>query len=92
MKNQQFVGRDKKERMELLKSEALLKKLSQDNQALNLLLQQKMIMKKLSGSIWNRFVCWLTGRNPIFTYYSKYQEYGSRNAQTGSNPDQPDKG
>jgi hypothetical protein len=31
MKNQQFVGRDKKERMELLKSEALLKKLSQAN-------------------------------------------------------------
>ena len=92
MKQNRFVGRDKKEQSLLLKNEALLRKMAQDNQALNLLLQQKIIVKKLSGSLYNRFICWLTGRNPIFTYYSKYQEYGSRNAQTGNNPDQPDKG
>jgi len=84
MNRRSFIpGRDKKERAKFEANAVVINNLNLEVQALQLMVAQKMSIKKLRGSWYNRFVCWMNNKNPIMTYVNIKKEYASRDHKGG---------
>ena len=77
-------GRDQKERDRFVADDLMIRKMSMEVAALELMCRQKKAMKFLRGGFWNRFLCWFTDRDPIMTYVIKAKKYAHKGNERGS--------
>lgn len=77
-------GRDKAERARFATDQTFINKMANEVNMLHIMADQKKFIRYLRGSWWNRFICWMTDRDPVFTTANTAKNYASRSIERGA--------